>query len=43
VTAAHAAGDDVTYVVPRGIDHLAFLDPASAAYCQLRKYLLSAA
>lgn len=43
VTAAVAAGDQVTYSVIRGADHMAFIDPASGGYAQLRRYLVSAA
>jgi acetyl esterase/lipase len=43
VAAATAAGDDVTYQELRGVDHMAFVDPATGAYGRLRRYLLSAA
>jgi hypothetical protein len=43
VGAAAAAGDDVTYQELRGVDHMAFVDPATGAYGHLRRYLLSAA
>ena len=40
---AHSAGDDIRFDILPGVDHMAFLEPASAAHQQLRRWLQSAA
>ncbi len=40
---AHSAGDDIRYDILPGVDHMAFLDPASTAHQHLRRWLQSAA
>jgi acetyl esterase/lipase len=43
VAKARAAGDDVTYVLLKDADHMAFIDLGSQAYRVFRRLLLSAA
>jgi pimeloyl-ACP methyl ester carboxylesterase len=40
---AHSAGDDIRSDFLPGVDHMAFLDPASAAHQHLRRWLQSVA